>query len=63
MIVQLLERLFNCSDACSTAWILASTAWLLVKLVRHMFLMISSKLDNSDKLKIVLLSGYKALGD
>ena len=63
MIVQLLGRLFNYSVACSTAWILASIAWLLVKLVGHLFLMISSKLDSSDKLKTVLLSGYKALGD
>ena len=42
---------------------LLSTAWLLVKLVISLLLVISSKLDSSDKLKMVLLSGYKALED
>ena len=61
---------FNCSDAvfnCSDAWLIArmlvSTAWLTVKLVRSLSLVISSKLDSSDKLKITLLKGYKVLGD
>ena len=39
------------------------TARLTVKLVGSVSLVISNKLDSSDKLKIVLLSGYKALGD
>jgi hypothetical protein len=42
---------------------LASTARLPVKLVGILLLVISSKLDNLDKLKTVLLNGYKALGD
>jgi hypothetical protein len=40
-----------------------STAWLPVKLVDSLFLVISSKLDSSNKLDTVLLSGYKVLGD
>ena len=54
---------FNCSDAWLIARMLVSTAWLTVKLVRSLSLVISSKLDSSDKLKTVLLNGYKALGD
>jgi hypothetical protein len=40
-----------------------STAWLPVKLVKSLFLVTSSKLDNSNKLDTVLLSEYKVLGD
>jgi hypothetical protein len=39
-----------------------STAWLPVKLVECLFLMTGDKLNYSDKLKTVLLSGYKVLG-
>ena len=42
---------------------LLSTAWLLVKLVRSLLLVIDSKLDNLNKLKTVLLNGYMALED
>ena len=57
------ELCFNCSDAvfnCSDAWL---TARLPVKLVGSLSLVISSKLDISDKLNMALLKGYKALGD
>ena len=60
LTVELLGRrshgLDNSLDACSTAR-------TPVQLVGHLFLIISSKLDSSDKLKTVLLCGYKALGD
>ena len=46
-----------------TARTLASTARLSIKLVESLLLVISSKLDSSDELKTVLLSGYKVLGD
>ena len=65
-----LDICFNCWDAvfnCSDAWLIArrlvSTTWLPVKLVGSLSLVISSKLDSSDKLKMVLLNGYKAFGD
>ena len=57
------DAVFNCSDAWLTAWMLVSTAWLIVKLVGSLSLVINSKLDNSNKLKMVLLNGYMALGD
>ena len=41
----------------------SSTARLLVKLVESLLLLIDIKLDSLDKLKTVLLNGYKALGD
>ena len=67
LTVELLERLSNCSDNSSdvrsTTRILASTAWLPMKLVESLLLMVSSKLDSSDKLKTMLLSEYKVLGD
>ena len=53
---------FNCLDAWLIARMLVSTARLLVKLVESLSLVISSKLDSSDKLKMALLKGYKALG-
>ena len=56
MTVQLVGCLFNYSDT-------YSIARLPVKLIGHLFLMISIKLDSSDKLKMVLLKGYKVLGD
>ena len=46
-----------------TAWMLVSIARLLVKLVGSLYLVINSKLDSLNKLKIALLKGYKALGD
>ena len=57
------NAIFNCSDAWLTARMLVSTAWLIVKLVGSLSLVINSKLDNSDKLKMALLKGYKALED
>ena len=57
------SAVFNCSDAWLTAQMLVSIARLLVKLVGSQSLVISSKLDSSDKLKMALLKGYKALRD
>ena len=57
------DAVFNCSDAWLTARMLVSIAQLPVKLVESMSLVISSKLDNSDKLKMALLKGYKVLRD
>jgi hypothetical protein len=54
---------FNYSDACSTTQMLLSIARLPVKLVKSLLLVISRKLDSSDKLKMVLLNRYKALRD
>ena len=42
---------------------LVSTARLPVKLVGNLSLVIRSKLDSSDKLKMAMLKGYKELGD
>ena len=57
------DAVFNCSDAWLTARMLVSTARLPVKLVGSLSLVISSKLDSSNKLKMALLKGYKTLGD
>ena len=42
---------------------LLSIAWLLVKLVGSLFPMTDDKLNCLNKLKTVLLNGYKALRD
>jgi hypothetical protein len=48
---------------CSTAQTLVSTARLPVKLVGRPLLITGDKLNCSNKLKMVLLGGYKALRD
>ena len=57
------DAVFNCSDAWLTARMLVSTARLSVKLVGRPLLKTDDKLNCSDKLKTVLLDGYKALRD
>jgi hypothetical protein len=49
--------MFNSSDAVFNSSDAFFNSSLLVKLVKSPFLVINNKLDNSDKLHMVLLSG------